>query len=165
MPQPRRSGTRSKHRAFDNADVAAVFDAYPSKVRAKLLILRELIFATASDIDGVGELEEVLRWGEPSYLTTESRSGSMIRINRHRSREGQYGIYFHCQTNLIASFKQIYPGEFVYEGNRAIVFAEADIIPLDALRHCVSLALTYRRDMTRGKRSGERSNHGRHPRA
>jgi hypothetical protein len=36
-----------------------------------LLVLREVIFDTVSEIEGVGKLEEALRWGEPSYLTKE----------------------------------------------------------------------------------------------
>jgi hypothetical protein len=56
--------------------VDGVFDAYPKPVKAKLLALRRLILDTAKATQGVGELEETLKWGQPSYLTTESKSGS-----------------------------------------------------------------------------------------
>lgn len=68
-------------RPFANLAVAAHFAAYPSDVRRRMMALRELIFTTAAATDGVGELEEVLKWGEPDYLTSKSRSGSTIRID------------------------------------------------------------------------------------
>lgn len=54
-------------RRFESAAVAAAFEAYPAKVRQKLLFLRTLIFDTAARTDGVGAIEEVLRWGVPAY--------------------------------------------------------------------------------------------------
>jgi hypothetical protein len=63
-----------------DSTVEAVFDAYPRPVRAKLLALRRLILDTAKRTEGVGRLQETLKWGQPSYLTSETgsaaRSGS-----------------------------------------------------------------------------------------
>ena len=64
--------------------VAKVFENYPKAVRSKLLFLRQLIFETAERTQGVGELEETLKWNQPSYLTPETKSGSTIRIGRLR---------------------------------------------------------------------------------
>ena len=108
-----------------------------------MLVLRELIFATAAQTKGVGELEETLKWGEPAYVTSQSKSGSTIRINRKKLSGTQYAIYFNCQTTLVETFKTLFPNEFVFEGNRAIVFDVADKIPADALRYCIAAALTY----------------------
>ena len=106
-----------------------------------MLSILELIFEVASKTKEVGELEEALRWGEPSYLTTESGSGSMIRINKGKS-EGEYAMYFHCQTNLVETFRKIYP-ELTYQGNRAIVLNEKEKIPVKKIKRCILLALTY----------------------
>ena len=65
---------------FSNEAVAETFDSYPPNMRRALLALRSLIFETAASTDGVGVLEETLKWGEPAYLTSESRSGSTVRI-------------------------------------------------------------------------------------
>ena len=70
--------------------------------------------------------------------------GSAIRIDRVKSRDGGYAMYFHCQTTLVDTFKEIYRDEFRYEGNRSIVFAGDDEIPVEELSHCILLALTYR---------------------
>jgi hypothetical protein len=48
---------------FQNAAVARVFEAYPPRMRRKLLALRRLIFDTAASTEGVGKLEETLKWG------------------------------------------------------------------------------------------------------
>ena len=78
--------------------IEAVFEAYPQPVRSRLLALRRLIFDTAKTTTGVGALEEALKWGQPSYLTTESKSGSTIRIDQLKAEAGGYALYFHCQT-------------------------------------------------------------------
>jgi len=57
-----------RRKPFENAAVAAVFDAYPRDVRASLLELRQPVFDTASGTNGVGTLEETLRWDEPSCI-------------------------------------------------------------------------------------------------
>ncbi len=87
-------------------DVAAIFKSYPINMREKLMFLRQLIFDTAAETEGVGELEETLKWGEPSYLTPKTKSGSTVRIDWKKSIEIQYAIYFKCTTNLVATFRE-----------------------------------------------------------
>jgi hypothetical protein len=131
-----------KHAGSPNAALDGVFDAYPKPVKAKLLALRRLIFDTARATRGVGALEEALKWGQPSYLTTESKSGSTIRIDQVKAEAGQYAVYFHCQTDLVETFRELYP-KLSYSGNRAILLDAAEKLPEAELRHCVALALTY----------------------
>ncbi len=127
-------------------DVASVFEAYPAHLRQKLLALRQLVLDTASATEGVGKIEEALRWGEPSYLTTETKSGSTVRVNRVKGTEDRYAIYFHCQTPLVETFRQMYGDLFEYSGNRAIVFHVEDVVPTEPLSHCIALALRYHLD-------------------
>lgn len=119
-----------------------MFAAYPGPVKARLLAIRRLIFDTAKTTKGVGPLEEALRWGQPSYLTTESKSGSTVRIDQVKAEAGQVAVYFHCQTNLVETFRELYP-KLRYGGNRCILLDPGDRLPEAALRHCVALALTY----------------------
>jgi hypothetical protein len=130
---------------FQNTAVAQAFEAYPPAMRRQLLALRELIFRTAASTPGVGELEEALKWGEPAYLTTRSKSGSTIRIGWKKSRPTEYAMYFNCQTTLVDTFKSLFPDDFQFEGNRAIVFHDAQAVPTDTLAFCVAAALTYHR--------------------
>ena len=128
---------------FSDPAVDAVFGDYPKPVKAKLLALRRLIFDTARLTKGVGALQETLKWGQPSYLTAETRSGSTIRIDQVKSAANQYAVYFHCQTDLVETFRELYPTEMRYGGNRSILLDAGEELPEAALRHCVALALTY----------------------
>jgi len=124
--------------------VAAVFATYPQRLRRRLEALRRLILDTARTTPGVGVLEETLKWRQPSYLTVESGSGSTIRIDRIKSEPDRYALYVHCQTDLIATFRELYP-ELTYGGKRCIVLDASADLPEQALRHCIALALTYHR--------------------
>ncbi len=137
---------------FQNSDVEQAFGTYPPKIRRKLLELRELIFEIAALTEGVGEIEESVRWGEPAYLTAKSKIGSTIRIGWKKSSPSQYAMYFHCQTNLVETFRATFPNELTFEGNRAIVFDQADAVSMDSLAFCVAAALTYHRDKARASR-------------
>jgi hypothetical protein len=148
----------AKCKNIGNPEVAAVFDAYPKEIKPKLMFLRQLIFDVALETDGVGELEETLKWGQPSYLTTQSKSGSLIRIDQIKSQAGKYAMYFHCQTTLVDTFKEMYRGKFEFEGNRCIIFSEDDEVPVNELSHCISMTLTYHRN----KKSGNHASAKKH---
>lgn len=122
--------------------VDAVFHAYPKAVKATLLALRRLILDTARTTKGVGALQETLKWSQPSYLTTATKSGSTVRIDQVKAIPNQVAIYFHCQTDLVATFRELYP-KLRYGGNRSILLNANDKLPEAELRHCVGLALTY----------------------
>ena len=125
---------------FENKEVEEAFNNYPQEMREKLMLLRKLIIETASETEGVTSLEETLKWGEPSYLT---KGGSTIRMDWKKSKPDQYAMYFNCNTKLVDTFKERYKDEFKYEGNRAIVFHKNDTIPINELKHCILLSLTY----------------------
>ena len=137
-----RTAAKKQHGGNSTSSVEAVFAAYPKPVKARLLALRRLILDTAKATKGVGTLQEMLKWGQPSYLTLETKSGSTIRIDHVKAEPGQYALYFHCQTNLVETFRQLYP-KLRYGGNRCIRLDVADKVPKAALRHCLALALMY----------------------
>jgi Domain of unknown function (DU1801) len=128
---------------FDDAKVAAVFKAYPPAVRTDLMALREMMFEVAAATPDVGELTETLKWGQPSYLTEETGSGSTVRIDRLKGRDDGYAIYFHCQSGLVGRFRELYPDIFETEGERAFHFTAGRRLPARELRHCIGLALTH----------------------
>jgi uncharacterized protein DUF1801 len=109
--------------------------------RKQLVALRKLVLDTAKKTNGVGTIEEAVKWGQPSFLTRDSGSGSTVRIDATKS--GGTAMYFHCQTNLVETFRKFYPDDFTFEGNRALHFDGKKKLPEKALRHCIALALTY----------------------
>jgi hypothetical protein len=120
--------------------VNEVFQKYPDSVKDKMDHLRKLVLTTAEEIKGLEQLEETLKWGEPSYLT---KHGSTVRMDWKEKTPDQYAIYFKCTSKLVPTFKAIYGDIFTFEGSRAIVFKLNDQVPEDELRHCISMALTY----------------------
>ena len=134
---------------FQNQKVAKVFNAYPKELNSKLLALRQLIFDTASKIDQVGQIEETLRWGQPSYLTTQTKSGTTIRIDQIKSKPGQYGMFVHCQTSLLSTYRELFPDALDYDGKRCIRFKVMEDPPEQVLRNCIALAPTYHLNSSR----------------
>lgn len=127
---------------FDAPSVAAKFESYPPHARNALLALRELVFRTASETPGVGEIDETLKWGEPAYVT-KNKAGSTVRMDWKAKDPERYAIYFHCQTGLVDMFRTLFPDDFAFDGNRALVFRLGDPVPEDALAICIAAALTY----------------------
>ena len=99
---------------------------------------RAFILDTAALHPGIGPLAESLKWGEPSFTPLARNVGSSVRLAGRGP--GRVALLFICHTGLIGQFREIYPA-LTYEGNRAIVVDAAT--PLDPLRHCITLALTY----------------------
>lgn len=135
------------------ADVAAVFDAFPTAVRRRLLNVRGLMFETAAKVKGVGQLTETLKWGEPAYLTEQTGSGSTIRLGRLAHSDQYCAVLFNCRTTLIESFRDRFPDEFDFQQNRALVLPVKGRLPRTALSFCVAMALTYHLDRRRSRHS------------
>jgi len=125
---------------IQNPEVTEIFNNYPANMRQNLRFLRKLILETASETEGVNQLEETLKWGEPSYLTN---GGSTIRIDWKKSKPDQYMMYFNCKTKLVDTFRELFRNEFLFEGNRSIIFEDGDEIPINELKLCISLSMTY----------------------
>lgn len=127
-------------RFIENPKVKGIFESYPSFIRKKMLGLRKLVIQVAKEIDGLKELEETLKWGEPSYIT---KNGTTIRMDWKESKPDEYAMYFHCQTKLIDTFREIYGDKFKFAGNRAIIFNRDEKIAEKELKHCIFMALNY----------------------
>lgn len=126
--------------ATPTKDVTTLLASYPKKARQRLLSLRGLILDCANENPEIGTINETLKWGEPSYLC---KDGSTLRIDWKEKSPQQYAMYFHCQSRLVETFKELYGDAFHYEGNRAIVFQLDEPIPDEKLKHCILLSLTY----------------------
>ncbi len=123
-----------------NAKVNDVFANYPENVREKLQFLRELVIETAEETNGIDELEETLKWGEPSFVT---KNGSTLRMDWKEKTPDQYAMYFQCSSRLVDTFRMVFDRKFQYEGNRAIVFQLNQKIPEPELKACIKATLTY----------------------
>ena len=110
--------------------------------QAMLRRLRQLVLETAAGTQGVGDITECLKWGQPSFVTENPKSGSTIRIDAVRARPDAVAMYFICTSGLVERFREHYPDTFDYEGKRALVFRVKDGLPEAELSHCIAMALT-----------------------
>lgn len=115
------------------------FESFPKEIQSELMRLREFILEVAEECE-LGAVEESLKWGELSYSV---KGGSPTRIGWRPNSPEEYCLFFHCQTTLVETFKEIYGDLFAYEGNRAIVLKRSEEVPLKELKHCIGLALRY----------------------
>lgn len=123
-----------------NPKVELKFQTYPKEIKLRLNYLRNLIIETATENDTIEEMEETLKWGEPSYLV---KKGSTIRVDWKQKKPNQYAMYFKCTSKLVSNFKNVYGDIFKYEKNRAIVFDLKDKVPKKELKECIELAMKY----------------------
>lgn len=79
--------------------------SYPDVVRDKMLHLRKLVEETAEEVSEITELEETLKWGEPSFLT---KDGSTLRMDWKEKTLDQYQMYFKCTSRLVETFKIVF---------------------------------------------------------
>jgi hypothetical protein len=128
-----------------DAAVAATFAGYPEPARTALLALRDLILETAAETPGVGPLTEALRWKQPAYLTRATGAGTTIRVDAVKNEPGAYALYVNCKTTLMESYRNLYPDAFRYIGQRELRLRADEAPDSAALKHCIALALTYRR--------------------
>ena len=123
-----------------NPKVNEKFKSYPAHIRPKMKALRKLILESAEELSEVVELEETLKWGEPNYL---NKYGSTIRMDWKAKTPEQYAIYFKCTSKLVTTFREVFPEEFQFEKNRAIVFNLDEKVPEKPLKKCIKAALIY----------------------
>lgn len=127
-------------KVIQNPKVKEKFDSYPKHIKEKLLHLRKLVIDTATAHDSITEIEETLKWGEPSYLV---KKGSTIRMDWKIKKPDQYQLYFKCTSKLVSTFKEVYGDDFNYENNRAIIFKVEEKVPDKKIKECIKMALCY----------------------
>ncbi|KMW59341.1 hypothetical protein AIOL_004323 [Candidatus Rhodobacter oscarellae] len=109
--------------------------AAPDRLRE----IRALILRTAAEM-GI-EVTEALKWGQPAFLPPK-RDGTTIRLGATPTHAK---LFVHCQTTLIDQYRDRFPTEFTYEGNRAVLMPLDQPLNADALAQVIALALTYHR--------------------
>ena len=121
-------------------EVKEKFNNYPVHIKPLMLQLRELVFSVAEELN-LGEVEETLKWGEPSYRV---KSGSPLRMDWKEKSPDHYSLFFNCQTILVETFRELYSHVLTFEGNREIVLKVNEALPENEIRHCIELAMTYK---------------------
>lgn len=122
------------------AEVEKVYNQFPEEIRQCLFDIRKLILDTAESLNNNDPIIETLKWGEPSYLCD---GASTIRLGWKKSQPDECYIYFNCKTKLVDTFRELYPKQFKYSGNRAIILNVNEKFSQQALMQCIALSLNY----------------------
>ncbi len=125
------------------AEIDAAFARLNPAARSRLIEIRRLIYEVASTTSAIGPLTETLKWGEPAYLTTVSKSGTTIRLGVAKSAPDDCALFFNCKTSLVQQFREQFTGHFLFEGNRALIISGQSDLPVTELSFCIYAALTY----------------------
>jgi len=120
-------------------EVEEKYNTYSPDVRSKLLEIRELVISVVKE-ENITGFEEALKWGEISFL---AKKGSTFRVDAPASMPGKLAVYFHCQSLLVETFRQVFGERFVYEENRAIILEQEKPLPEAELKVCFRTALNY----------------------
>ncbi len=124
--------------------IGEVLDQLPDAPRARLMQMRGLILAAATATQ-TAPLTETLKWGQPAFLPAR-KDGTTIRLGWSEKMPETCAFLVHCQTDLLSRYRQLFPTEFTYDGNRAVLVPTEGPFPEAALQQMAAMALTYHRD-------------------
>ncbi|WP_242014604.1 DUF1801 domain-containing protein [Vibrio alginolyticus] len=110
-------------------------------MRIRIEELRNTVLTIASELK-LGEVEESLKWGEPSYSV---KTGSPVRMDWKQKTPSRYYLFFNCQTKLVDTFRELYSDSLEFQGNRAIILSLSAPLPEASIKTCLELALTYQK--------------------
>lgn len=116
--------------------------SFPDEVQGKMEVLRELVHEIAQEEELVTELEETLRWGEPTFI---SNVGTSLRMGWSDKRPDQYGLFVQCSSLVIPTIRAVHADALRYDKNRGVLFQNEEDLPLDLLRPMIHAALVYKK--------------------
>ena len=124
-------------------DLQNVICEWPKDAQTHFHGLREIVHDTAASNPKVGPLTETLKWGEPSFLTDKSRSGTTLRICWKAKTPAEIGLFVICRTDMLEQVRALFPDAFRFEGTRAAYLPLSQPIPVDAVSFLTSRTQTY----------------------
>ena len=122
-----------------NPMIQKVIEQYPKVAQQAFEQLHQCIYTAADELN-INNIEETLKWGEPSFLV---KSGSTIRIDWKAKTPDHIYIFFNCKSLLIPTIRELYCDSLYTIDNRAIRLGLAQPLNKQTLTHCFSMALNY----------------------
>ncbi|EMY71769.1 hypothetical protein [Leptospira vanthielii] len=106
----------------------------------KVMEIRNWVYELSRADTRIGEIEECIKWGQPSFLTPKTKSGSTIRIGKVSDTE--YALYFNCKTTIAEEIAIEFP-EWNCDGKRALYFTVDQKLSKTKVIVCLKKALLY----------------------
>lgn len=114
---------------------------YPPAALSQLKQIEALILKTAKQRE-LGPISCSKKWSQSSY---QGPYGTPIRLGWEAKAPDVCFIYFHCQTKVVASLREVFGSNLKFIGNRAIELPLEQPLPTEVLVHCIQTALNYTR--------------------
>lgn len=121
------------------SDIA--FSQCPDDACSLLFSIRQTIYEVAEELS-LEPVSESLKWGEVSFSVA---TGSPVRIDWKAGTPEICYVFFNCQTKLVETFRELYSEQLQFKGNRAILLSVRSPLPIGIIKHCLTLALTYKK--------------------
>lgn len=137
-PAPK-SKLKSKIR-FPSEEVSSYYFNLTPVMFDLFMEIRTWIYELSEAEERIGFIEECLKWGEPSFLTPKTKSGSTIRIGKVNDLE--FALYFNCKTTIAKEIEMEFP-ELNCDGKRALYLPVSKKLPKTKLIVCLKKALLY----------------------
>ena len=112
----------------------------PGPLKASYTEIRDLVHEVAHSLDEVQELQEVLRWGQLSFV---AETGSTFRLGIDKKDTKNFRLYFQCTSRLIPTFRSVFGDHLSYEKNRALLFKIGEPLSKELLGQIIRTALVY----------------------
>ncbi len=113
------------------------------------LIDKKISTYPAQAVTALKKLENTFYWQRRNVIwmlkkPSNGASPAMFaRVAVPSGLTGKPNILSNMRFTLVESFRELYRDEFVFEGNRAMVFQLGQNVNWQAFRHCVSMSLQY----------------------
>jgi hypothetical protein len=114
-------------------EIAEVMSRCSGPTQRRLLQMRELIFRAAVST-GTAPLTEDLKWGEPAHRPRSRNTGTTVRLGWRVADPDRCALYVPCLTDLVSRYRDRFPHEFTYGGDRAVYVPVNGSLPGAALQ-------------------------------
>jgi len=126
-----------------NDDVRTYVKQLPTLHRRCVRQMRKNITQVTQRLPLCGQVTESLKWGHLSFATEKPKSGTPVRVSMHRDEPDTCVLSVHCQSRLIAQFREMYP-QLRYDKNRSLLVS-SDALASAPVLHFLEMALMYHR--------------------
>ena len=101
------------------------------------------LFHLIADENGLGDLDEALKWGQPAWRPKRPRTGSTLRMGWSEVTPDQLALYVDCKTDLAQRMYSLYPDLPRNDGRRALAISLAQAFPEQAMAHLAEMTFSY----------------------
>ena len=101
------------------------------------------IFHDVAGAAGIGDLDESLKWGQPSWRPIKPRTGSTLRVSWDSGDPDHLPLFVDCKTDLASRMQSLYPDLPQNDGRRRLAVDLTQPLPEQAIAHLAQMTFCY----------------------